>query len=238
METTPILQVLATHALALVPAGAWVGLGTGRAASAFIAALGAKVRDGFEVTGVPTSEASERQARALGISIAALEEGRLLEITVDGADEVAPSLDIVKGRGGALVRERIVAAAAKRQVILVTGDKLVSSLAERGHIPVEIIPMAQGLVIHRLKGLGIRPTVRAGVGLSPFITENGNLTLDCALPLPLATAASARQMESAIRAIPGVVDTGLFLGTAERVLVGYPGGRVDVLLRPRGVAAS
>jgi ribose 5-phosphate isomerase A len=237
-DAGPILQVLATHALALVPGGTWVGLGTGRAASAFIAALGARVRDGFEVTGVPTSEASERQARALGIPIAALEEGRLLEITVDGADEVAPSLDIIKGRGGALVRERIVAAASKRQVILVTGDKLVSSLGERGDLPVEIIPMAQGLVIHRLKGLGIRPTVRAGAGLSPFITENGNLTLDCALPLALATAASARQMEIAIRAIPGVVDTGLFLGTAERVLVGHPGGRVDVLIRTLGLAAT
>lgn len=230
--TDTALQAIAVSALALVPAGTTVGLGTGRAASAFIAALGALVRDGFVVAGVPTSEASEREARALGIPIATLQEGRELDVTVDGADEVAPNLDIVKGRGGAMVRERIVAAASKRQVILIGCDKLVSALGERGDIPVEIIPMAAAPVIHRLKQLGIRPTVRgAGAGARPFVTENGNLTLDCALPTPLATPQAARQMEIVIRAIPGVVDTGLFLGTAERVLVGYPGGRVDVLIR-------
>lgn len=240
VDATPALDTalhtIAVRALALVPAGATVGLGTGRAASAFIAALGTLVREGFAVTGVATSETSERQARALRIPIAVLEEGRELDITVDGADEVAPNLDIVKGRGGALVRERIVAAASKRQVILIGRDKLVSALGERGDIPVEIIPMAEGLVIRRLKLLGIRPTVRgSGAGSPALVTENGNLTLDCALPTPLATPDAARQMENVMRAIPGVVDTGFFLGTAERVLVGYPGGRVDVLIRVPGI---
>ncbi len=225
------LLTIARRALDLVPEGAAVGLGTGRAASAFIAALGARVKDGFAVTAVPTSEASLRQARALGIPIVALEEGRELDITVDGADEVGPNLDIVKGRGGALVRERIVAAASKRQVILILSDKLVSGLGERGGIPVEVIPMAKGLVIRRLKLLGVRPTVRtATTGAPPAVTENGNLTLDCSLPAPLVTRDASRRMEIAMRAIPGVIDTGFFLGTAERVLVGYP-DRVDVLVR-------
>lgn len=233
-DATPesALRAIAARALDLVPEGAAVGLGTGRAASAFIAALGARVREGFTVTAVPTSETSSRQARDLGIPLGGLEEGRQLDITVDGADEVAPNLDIVKGRGGALVRERIVAAASKRQVILILPDKLVAGLGERGGIPVEVIPMAQGLVVRRLKELGVRPTVRvAPTAGQPAVTENGNLTLDCALPAPLFTRRAARRMELAIRQIPGVVDTGLFLGTAERVLVGYPEGRVDLLLR-------
>jgi ribose 5-phosphate isomerase A len=231
-----ILAALASQAADLVTPGAWVGLGTGRAADAFIAALGARVRGGLAVTAVATSESSARQARAAGITVAPLEEDRLLDLTVDGADEVAPNLDIVKGRGGALVRERIVAAASLRQIILVGADKLVNGLGERGGIPVELIPMACPLVIHRLKLLGVRPMVRL-VALSeqraaePFLTENGNLIIDCALPAPLADREAARDVELALLEIPGVIDTGLFLGTCERVLVGYPGGRVDVLMR-------
>jgi ribose 5-phosphate isomerase A len=225
-----ILRAVAAHALDLVVDGTTIGLGTGRAAAAFIAALGARVRDGLRVRGVPTSTASADQARALGIPLVELDGDVELDLTVDGADEVAPNLDLVKGWGGALVRERIVAAASRRQVILVGEEKLVRGLGERGRIPVEVIPLARGVVTRALARLGLAVTVRAGAGGAPLVTENGNLTLDCAPATPLDPAA-ARALDAAVLALPGVVDTGLFLGTAERVLVGRPGGKVDVLRR-------
>jgi ribose 5-phosphate isomerase A len=228
------LQAVAAFALDLLADGARVGLGSGRAAAAFIAQLGERVRQGLRVAGVPTSEASARQARDLGIPLIDLGEDVELELTVDGADEVAPNLDLVKGRGGALVRERIVASASRRQVILVGHEKLVRALGERGRVPLEVIPLARGPATRRLGALGLRPAVRADRdGARPLLTENGNLTLDCALAEPLRDARAARELEAALLAIPGGVDTGLFLGTAERVLVGYPDGRVDVL-RPEG----
>jgi ribose 5-phosphate isomerase A len=226
----PAVEAVAARALEMIEDGAQVGLGSGRTAAAFIARLGERVRQGLRVVGVPTSNASADQARALGIPLIELGEEVELDLTVDGADEVAPGLDLVKGWGGALVRERIVAAASRRQVILVGPEKLVRTLGERGRIPVEVVPLAQGLVTRRLKALALVPTVRrAGDGRGPFVTDNGNLTLDCALRAPLADGAAARALEAEMLAIPGVVDTGLFLGTAERVLVGHPDGRVEVL---------
>ncbi|MBI3769016.1 MAG: ribose-5-phosphate isomerase RpiA [Deltaproteobacteria bacterium] len=223
------LRAVVTHALELVTDGAAIGLGSGRAAAAFIAGLGARVRAGLRVCAVPTSSASASQARALGIPLIDLDGDRELDLTVDGADEVAPSLDLIKGWGGALVRERIVAAASRRQVILVGPEKLVGALGARGRIPVEVIPLARGLVARQAAALGLTATVRVGADGTPFVSENGNLTLDCAPSAPLSDDAAARALEAALLAIPGVVDTGLFLGTAERVLVGHPDGRVDVL---------
>jgi len=150
---------------------------------------------------------------------------------VDGADEVGPDIDLVKGWGGALVRERIVAVASSRQVILVNEDKLVHGLGERGRVPLEVIPLAERLVMREVKALGLVPTLRThGDATRPFLSDNGNLIIDCAPPGPL-DGRSARALERTLLGIVGVVDTGLFLGTADRVLVGYPDGRVDVLLR-------
>lgn len=231
----PAVQAVAEQALELVHDGAKVGLGSGRASAAFIAKLGERVREGLRVVGVPTSEASAAQARALGIPIVELDEDLELDLTVDGADEVAPNIDLVKGWGGALVRERIVAAASRRQVILVGPEKLVPGLGARGRVPVEVIPLARGLVTRRLRALGIVPTVRLGAdGRSPFVTDNGNLTLDCRLAAVLQGSDAARAVEAQLLAIPGVVDTGLFLGTAERVLIGREGGKVEVLIRASG----
>jgi len=229
----PAVQAVAERALALIADGAKVGLGSGRASSAFIAKLGARVRRGLRVVGVPTSDASAAQARALGIPLVEIDEGLVLDVTVDGADEVAPNLDLVKGWGGALVRERIVAAASQRQVILVGPEKLVRTLGERGRIPVEVIPLARGLVTRRLKELGLTPTVRPAADGKPFVTDNGNLTLDCSVATPIADGAAARALEARVLEIAGVVDTGLFLGTAERVLVGYPDGRVEEITPSR-----
>jgi ribose 5-phosphate isomerase A len=168
-------------------------------------------------------------ARSLRIPLGALDDDEeKLALTVDGADEVAPNLDLVKGFGGALVRERIIAAASRRQVILVGHDKLVDRLGKRGRIPIEVVPFACPLVLRRARELGLDPVIRLADG-RPFISDNGNLAIDCRLATSLADARAARTLEANLRAIPGVVDTGLFLGTAERVLVGYPDGRVDVL---------
>ena len=235
MGADAAIDAVAARAVELVSDGAKVGLGTGRAASAFIAALGASVRAGLRVTAVATSEASAREASALGIPLIELGEDVELDLTVDGADEVAPNLDLIKGWGGALVRERIVAAASRRQVILVGADKLVRTLGERGRIPVEVIPLARGVALRRLRTLALMPTVRtAREGGAPFVTDNGNLIVECAPTHRLVDGTAARALEAAMRAIPGVVDTGLFLGTAERVLVGHPDGHVDVLIRAGG----
>jgi ribose 5-phosphate isomerase A len=228
----PGVQAVAAQALALITDGAKVGLGSGRASMAFISKLGERVRQGLRVGGVPTSPASARLAREVGIPLIDLDETVVLDLTIDGADEVAPNLDLVKGWGGALVRERIVASASRRQIILVGREKLVQALGQRGRIPVEVIPLASGPVTRHLKALGLMPTVRLDAdGTHPFLTDNGNLTLDCAVTEPIRDAHAAREREAAVLAIPGVVDTGLFLGTAERVLVGYADGRVEVLNR-------
>jgi len=226
--TDPAVETAAASALELIRDGMRVGLGTGHGAGAFVARLAERVRSGLRVVGVPTSEATAAEARRLGILLGALDDDADLALTVDGADEVAPNLDLVKGFGGALVRERIVAAASRRQVILVGHEKLVDRLARRGRIPIEVVPFACQLVLRRVRALGLDPIVRLADGRR-FISDNGNLTIDCGLATPLADARAARVLEADLRAIPGVVDTGLFLGTAERVLVGYPDGHVDVL---------
>ena len=228
----PGIQAVVARALELVPEGARVGLGSGRAASEFIIQLGARRAEGLRVSGVPSSEASAALARRVGIPVIPLGSGWLLDLTVDGADEVAPNLDLVKGRGGAMVRERIVAAGSVRQVILVGEEKLVRALGERTPVPVAVIPLAEGAVLGGLAALGVTPTTRSdGGGSGPFLTDDGELIIDCTLAEPLRDAVAARELDRAIRAIVGVVDTGLFLGTADEVLVGHPDGRVDRLTR-------
>lgn len=226
------LEAAGAAALELVGDGATVGLGTGRAASVFIALLGARVREGLHVVAVATSGDSARQATDAGIPLVDLAEDLELDLTVDGADEVAPNLDLVKGWGGALTRERIVASASRRQVIIVGDDKLVRRLGERGRIPVEVIPLGRGPALRRIKTLGLLPTVRAAPdGAGPYLTENGNLILDCAPAQPFGDPEIARAVDAGLRSIPGVVDTGLFLGTAERVLIGHRDGSVETRLR-------
>lgn len=221
--------LLAAKALEWVPNGARIGLGSGRTTEAFVRALGERVRQGFSVRGVPTSSGTARLAQDLGIPLDTLNE-QPLEITIDGADEVEPhSLNLIKGWGGALVRERIVAAASRKQLILVTREKLVGRLGERGRLPVEIIPFAEPLVRRRLAELTafgtIVPQVRQKDGQT-FVTDNGNWILDCAL-MPTDRPA---ELAGALESIPGVVDCGLFIGTASAVLVA-DGGNVRELAR-------
>jgi len=227
-RVAPAVHAAVSHALDLVQDGQHLGLGSGHAAGAFVALLGERVRNGLRVTAVATSKACARAARAHGIRLVDLGETEL-DLTVDGADEVAPNLDLIKGWGNALANERVVASASKRQVIVVGHEKLVRRLGERGRIPVEVIPLARGLVARRLRDLGLNPTVRMDAARGRMVlTDNGNVTIDCAPRGGLADASAARELESELLAMTGVVDTGLFLGTAHSVIVGYGDGRVEV----------
>jgi ribose 5-phosphate isomerase A len=205
------------RALELLPNGSLIGLGSGRAAQAFVKALGEHLRNNksFRVHGVPTSEETARLAGHEGVPLLTLAEAGILDLTVDGADEVDANLDLIKGYGRALVREKIVAASSRRLVILVGERKLVPRLGARGKLPVEVTPFALPLGERRLRELDCQPIpYRLGDGL--FVTDNGNHILDCQIkPIP-----DARLLEMHISAIPGVVGTGLFLGIAETVLVG------------------
>jgi ribose 5-phosphate isomerase A len=215
---------LGAAALAEVKPGHVVGLGTGQAATAFIHALGKVVKEGLRVTGVPTSEASASLARQLGIPL--MNEPVTLDVAVDGADEVDPRLDLIKGFGGALVREKVVAAAARRFIVLVGDEKLVDTLGARGRLPVEVVPFAAPFCTRRLTELGHPPVVRQKDG-KPFVTDNGNLVLDAAVRAIIDPGA----LDRTLLAIPGVVGTGLFVGMAHTVLV-WQDGRTRTLTKP------
>jgi ribose 5-phosphate isomerase A len=203
------------RALEFVRAGDVVGLGSGHASAEFIRELGVRVRAGLAVRGVPTSRASEELARQVGIPLVPLAEGMPLAVDVDGADEVDPNLDLIKGYGRALVREKVVAAASRRLVILVGPGKEVPVLGSRGKLPVEVVPFALPLCRERLARLGCNPVLYEESG-APFVTDNGNHILDCGV----APILHPDEFESHLHSIPGVVGTGLFLGMAPTVLVG------------------
>jgi ribose 5-phosphate isomerase A len=219
------LDLLGAHALKFVKPGQTLGLGTGRAASAFIRALG---HSGMRVRGVPTSRASEELARSLGIELVSLGNPDRIDIDFDGADEVDPQLNLIKGYGGALVREKIVAAASRRFVVLVGSEKLVPYLGHRRSLPVEVVPFGVPLAMRRISALGLKPRVRAADG-DDFVTDNGNLILDCAI----ARITNPARLDRELIAIPGVVDTGLFVGMADMALVADPSGRIRRLKRRR-----
>jgi len=231
-HSDPTLERLASRALDFVPAGGTVGLGTGRAAAAFIRALGGRMRQGLRVQGVPTSQAATLLGREFGIPLVGLADVESIDVTVDGADEVDPHLNLIKGYGGALVRERIVAAASRQEIILVGSEKLVPVLGSRGKLPVEVIPFATAWCVRQLRTLGCEPVMRMNDG-EPFRSDNGNHILDCGIR-PLADPAA---LERALQATPGVVGTGLFLGMASVVLVGDAEG-IRELRRPSQASAS
>ena len=217
---------LAQAALAHVRSGQVVGLGSGQAATAFVRALGREVKAGLEVRAVPTSEAVAGLAGRLGIPLVSLDEAPVIDVTLDGADEVDPHLDLIKGYGGALVREKVVAAASRRLVILVGREKLVPVLGSRGTLPVEVVPFAAGFCRRRFAELGCAPVLRSA-GPTPVLSDNGNLIFDCAVG-PIADPAG---LDTTLRRIPGVVGTGLFVGLAQAVLV-VEDGRATTLTRP------
>lgn len=209
------LAPLGSAAARLVESGMTVGLGTGRAAAAFVEALAERVRaERLDVVGVPTSERTRDRALQLGLRLTTLGEVDVLDLTVDGADEVSPAIDLLKGLGGALVREKIVAASSRRLVIVVGVEKLVDRLGVRSPLPVEVVPFGRALCERRVAALGGRSELR-GDGAAPFVSDNGNWVLDCRFP----GIDDPGGLDRALREIPGVVGTGLFVGMAERVLV-------------------
>jgi ribose 5-phosphate isomerase A len=216
------LAALGEHALGYVETGFSVGIGTGKAASAFIRALG---RSKLKVRAVATSERSAELARQFGIELGPL-QGEL-DIALDGADEVDPNLDLIKGFGGALLREKIVAAAARYYVILVGEEKLVRRLGQRGSLPVEVLPFGVDLCARRIEALGMRAQIRHDENGNEFVTDNGNLILDCAVQ----EIAEPARLERELAAIPGVLGSGLFVDMADEVLVSAAGGKISSLRR-------
>lgn len=222
------LERVALAALTRVADGMLLGLGTGRAAEAFISKLGARVRGGLRVQGVATSERSAELARRENVPVVTLEGAPRIDVAFDGADEVTPELALTKGLGGALLRERVVAFEADQFVVLVTPEKLVTKLGTRAPIPIEVVPFASPTVSRHLVALAGRPVVRKNADGFPFQTDNQNWILDTHFGPIDAPAA----LDADIRRIPGVVCTGIFIDMASVVLVGDKGA-VRELRKPR-----
>ena len=208
----------AVAALAELPPDGVIGIGTGSTARLFIAALGELVAAGRRYTCVPTSEASRTQAEQLGIPLLFDDGPWDIAVTVDGADEVDDALDLIKGGGGAHTREKIVNFSSRRNVIIVDASKISHRLGEKWPVPVEVLPFAHLATHAHLARLG-RPTLRLSGG-APVRTDAGNLIYDLACG-PIADPAA---VDTAIRGIPGVVETGLFVGRTDVVLIASASG--------------
>jgi ribose 5-phosphate isomerase A len=204
----------ALAALDEVSDGMVVGLGTGSTASYFICELGIRARNGLKIIGIPTSEQSRRLAEQVGVPLTTLREHHEIDLTVDGADEVSPTLDLIKGMGGALVREKIVAHASKRVVIVVDEGKLVDRLGARNPVPVEVIPLAVDRVITELNHWGGEAVIREKDG-EVFVSDNGNFIVDW----KHGFIDEAAILEKQLKAITGVVDSGIFANVAQCVIV-------------------
>ncbi len=228
-------QATGEAAAALVTDGMRLGLGTGSTTAFAIAAIGRRVRDeGLRVAGVPTSFAAERLAREHGVPLLTLDDLGLealdpdmpaLDLALDGADEVGPGLALVKGRGGAHVREKVVAALAGRFVVLVDASKRVERLGTLMPVPVEVLPMAMPAVARTLRGLGADAVLRMATAKDgPLVTDQGLWILDARFADGIADAAA---LSDAIDTAPGVLGHGLFLGLATDVLIGRADGSVE-----------
>jgi ribose 5-phosphate isomerase A len=227
-DANVLKRAAAARALDFVQDGMKLGLGTGSTADAFLELLAVRVRDGLKIAGTPTSQRTADKARSLGIAIQELDALAPLDLAIDGADESDESLDLIKGGGGAHLREKIVASAAKRFVVIADESKLVKRLGAFP-LPVEVIPFAHGTTARRIasvcEALGYRqmvPRLRMKDG-APFTTDSGNLIYDC----PFGEIADAAALAVALRTITGVVEHGLFVGmTTALVLAGAGGVRV------------
>lgn len=216
-------QLAARRAADQVADGMVVGLGTGSTATWAVYALGERVRQGLRITGVATSTSTEALARSLGITVVSLDDSPPLDLAIDGADEVDPHLNLIKGLGGALLREKLVELTARQLTIVVDQGKLVPVLGSRSPVPVEIVPFGWRRTLARLEALGCRAVPRLVDG-SPFVTDSGHYILDCRFG-PLGDPAA---LASQIKALPGVVEHGLFLGLATRLVIGQVDGTVEI----------
>jgi ribose 5-phosphate isomerase A len=210
----------AARAVEYIEDGMVVGLGTGRTAALLVAEVGRRVQAGLRVVGVPTSRVTEQQALRLGIPLSTLDQQPRLDLTIDGADEIEPrTLRLIKGAGGALLREKLVAAASDREVIVADHTKLVDQLGQRFPIPVEVVRFGWHQTAAALERLGCQAPRRESAG-QPFVTDEGHYILDCRFgPLTDPPALAA-----AMKSIVGVVEHGLFLDLAQTAVVGTPNG--------------
>ena len=219
----------ARRAVELVEPGMRLGLGSGTTARHFVDFVGEKVAGGLDVRCVATSEATAAQAKALGISLATLEELPELDLTVDGADEIDLELRLIKGGGGALLREKIVAAASKRMAVIADETKLVRQLGAFP-LPVEVVPFGLAATRRHIEGalaeLRLTGPVQLRGGAKPFVTDGGHYILDCSL----GAIADAERLAETLSRIPGIVEHGLFIGYARTAIIGRSGS-VEVLSR-------
>lgn len=215
MPTNDSAKILAAHkSLEFIKDGMVVGLGSGSTATHFIQLLGDRVKQGLKIRGIASSKTSEDLAASLTIPIVDFSICPQIDVTIDGADEVAPGLALIKGGGGALLREKIVASASKQFIIVADASKVVPQLGAFP-LPVEVIPMAAPLVARKLQDLGINPTVRRTNTGSDYITDEGNLIIDC----KCGTIEDPHKLAASIRQIIGVVEHGLFLNMANLALI-------------------
>jgi ribose 5-phosphate isomerase A len=219
-------RAAAAEAVKLVGPGMTLGLGTGSTAAHFVDLLGERVRAGLRVKGVPTSQDTRKRAAAAGIDLIEPDETTVIDLAVDGTDEVDMALNLIKGGGGALLREKIVAASARRFVVIADRGKRVAALG-KFPLPVEIDRFAFGLAVKRVRealaatGLSTDIRLRSLPGeKGPFLSDGGHFILDCRLGRIDAPAA----LDRALQAIPGVVETGLFIGLADMAILGGPNG--------------
>jgi ribose 5-phosphate isomerase A len=212
------------RAAAYVKSGMVVGLGTGSTAVHAVREIGQMLADGRlrDVVGIPTSEATRREAERAGIPLTSFDQHPVIDLTIDGADEIAPNLNLIKGLGAALLREKIVAAASRQMIVVSDQRKIVEKLGTRAPVPVEVIPFARQPVAAYLASLGARPILRLDEQTSqPIMTDEGNILLDCWFDGGLDDPAA---MGQAIRAQPGVVEHGLFFNLATMAIVAAPEG--------------
>lgn len=224
-------RAAAEEAVAQVRSGMKLGLGSGSTVAYFLQLLGAKLDSGDlgDVVGVPSSIRTGREARQAGIPLTSLAECPLLDLTVDGADEVDPELDLIKGMGGALLREKMVAQASERLLIIGEADKAVERLGTRSPLPVEVVDWGWSGHVTFLKERGASVEVRRFEDGPPFKSDNGNLILDCTFADGIPDPAG---LHGGLKARAGVVETGLFLGLATEAILAGPEG-LTRLRRPR-----
>jgi ribose 5-phosphate isomerase A len=215
-------ELAGNEAAKRIESGMVVGLGTGSTATYLLYALARRIGEGLRIAGaVPTSNATERLARDLAIPLTDLDTHPQLDVAIDGADEIDPELRLIKGGGGALLREKIVASSARRFIVIGDVTKQVGILGSSFPLPVEVIPFAATPVRKRLEALGASVQLRRSSPEQVFITDNGNVILDCSFPHGIADPTGLNQ---AIKQIVGIVESGLFLHMAQEAIIGGPGG--------------
>lgn len=227
-ERSALKRAAAEAAVGLVEDGMVVGLGTGSTAAFAVEALARRHRQGLRFLGIPTSDRTALQAQAAGIPLTSFAEHRQIDLTIDGADEVERgTLNLIKGLGGALLHEKIVAAASRRLAIVVDGGKLVDRLGTRAPVPVEVVAFGLEATHAALERLGASASLRRSPAGGPFVTDSGNRILDCAF----GAIADPAGLEERIRRVVGVVECGLFIGLACDLFVAEDCG-VHHLCRP------